>query len=135
MRRTRSTSNASPQATCSLDALTGAQRRRARAAIFMFAALAMLPGTAVTGRAAPPGVPATPENATERVFRTAQGIRQLTPAEAERRHPARLRALVTAFGRPSQVSGYFVMEDTGPIFVARGDDQRVQRGIIELTSG
>lgn len=52
-----------------------------------------------------------------RLLTTTREIRALPPAEARRRHPVRLRATVTAF-RSSYGSGYFVIDETGPIYVA-----------------
>jgi len=84
----------------------------------LLAALVLFAGAAAPGRAATPEEQRAAAPA-GRIFRTTQEIRALPPAEAARRRPARLRAVVTAFGRPNPISGYFVADDTGPIFIAR----------------
>lgn len=51
-----------------------------------------------------------------RLFTNTHQIRQLSPEEASRGHPVRVRATVT--GRGAFRSGYFVQDETGPIYVA-----------------
>lgn len=58
-----------------------------------------------------------PAGATVPTLTAVGQIRALTPAEAGRGHPVRIRALVTAF-RSAYSGGYFVMDPTGSIYVA-----------------
>jgi signal transduction histidine kinase len=102
----------------------------------------MGPARATLGDPAPAPAPrATESSATKqpggtipRLLTTARDVRQLTPQEAGRGHPVRIRATVTGF-RSYSGSGYFVVDETGPIFISfssAASDESVPLGVGQV---
>ncbi len=98
---------------------------------FLLFLVACLPSAPAGHSAAAPSPSAPSVNTTGQLLTTAREIRALPPAEAGRRIPVKIRAIVTGF-RSATEFGYHVVDDTGPIFVTPDSSSLEERPALVL---